>query len=114
GERSASGGQHGLDAAGSERDERGVDNARSWQYAHRGRRHEGRSAAWSLSSGRMMDFLDHALEPLHEDGQLILYRAVHASPADAVARSVLVVGPPGEYVSPATLTRLEPEPPLAL
>jgi len=57
----------------------------------------------------MMDLLDYTLEPLHEDGQLILYRAVHASPADAVARSVLVVGPAGEYVSPATLARLEHE-----
>jgi PAS domain S-box-containing protein len=57
----------------------------------------------------MMDLVDFTLEPLHEDGQLILYRAVHASPADAVARSVLVVGPAGEYVSPATLARLEHE-----
>jgi hypothetical protein len=57
----------------------------------------------------MMDLLDDTLEPLHEDGQLILYRAVHASPADAVARSVLLVGPAGEYVSPATLACLEHE-----
>jgi signal transduction histidine kinase len=35
----------------------------------------------------MMDLLDYTLEPLHEDGQLILYRAVHAGPADAVTRS---------------------------
>jgi hypothetical protein len=63
----------------------------------------------SLSSGRMIDLSDFTLEPLHEDedGQLILYRAVHASPAVAVGRSVLVVGPAGEYVSPATLARLE-------
>src|SRR5438034_6208032 len=57
----------------------------------------------------MMDLLDYTLEPLHEDGQVILYRAVHASPADAVARSVLVVRPADEYVSPATLARLEHE-----
>src|SRR6266436_6209595 len=59
-----------------------------------------------LSSGRMIDLLDCTLEPLHEDGELILYRAVHASPADGVVPSVLVVGPAGEYVSPATLARL--------
>jgi hypothetical protein len=57
----------------------------------------------------MMDLSDYTLEPIHEDGQLILYRAVHASPADAVARSVLVVEPAGEYVPPATLARLEHE-----
>jgi serine/threonine protein kinase len=57
----------------------------------------------------MLDLADYTLEPLREDGQVILYRAVHASPADAVARSVLVVRPAGEYVSPATLARLEHE-----
>src|SRR5215510_819411 len=57
----------------------------------------------------MIDLLDCTLEPLHEDGELILYRAVHASPGDGVARSVLVVGPAGDYVSPATLARLEHE-----
>jgi len=57
----------------------------------------------------MIDLLDCTLEPLHEDGELILYRAVHASPADGVVPSVLVVGPAGEYVSPATLARLEHE-----
>src|SRR5262249_17069236 len=57
----------------------------------------------------MIDLLDSTLAPLHEDGQLILYRAVHASPAAGVASSVLVVGPASEYVSPATLARLEHE-----
>src|SRR5215510_5290947 len=57
----------------------------------------------------MMDLLDCTLEPLHEDGELILYRAVHASPADGAAPSVLVVGPAGEYVSPATRACLEHE-----
>src|SRR5262252_10494460 len=57
----------------------------------------------------MSDLLDCTLEPLHEDGELILYRAVHASPGNGVARSVLVVGPAGDYVSPATLARLEHE-----
>src|SRR5437899_6124726 len=63
----------------------------------------------SMSSGRMIDLLDCTLDPLHEDGELILYRAVHDSPADGVVPSVLVVGPAGEYVSPATLARLEHE-----
>src|SRR5262245_10782440 len=57
----------------------------------------------------MIELSDCTLEPLHEDGELILYRAAHASPADWVAPSVLVVGPAGEYVSPATLARLENE-----
>src|SRR5262249_41497815 len=57
----------------------------------------------------MIDLWDCTLEPLHEDGELILYRAVHACPGDGVARSVLVVGPAGGYVSPATLARLEHE-----
>ena len=79
---------------------RGVNNGRPWQVRSlRVRRHEARSAAWWLSSGRMMDLSDYTLEPLHEDAQLILYQAVHASPADAVACSVLVVEPAGEYVS---------------
>src|SRR5262245_8164029 len=57
----------------------------------------------------MIDLLDCTVEPLHEDGELILYRAVHASPADGAAPSVLVVGPAGEYVSPATRACLEHE-----
>ena len=57
----------------------------------------------------MIDLLHCTVEPLHEDGELILYRAVQASPADGVVPSVLVVGPAGEYVSPATLARLEHE-----
>ena len=55
----------------------------------------------------MIDLVNYALAPLHEDGELILYRAAHANPADEGAPSVLVVGPAGEYVSPATLARLE-------
>ena len=57
----------------------------------------------------MIDLLHRTFEPLHENGELILYRAVHASPADGVVPSMLVVGPAGEYVSPATLARLEHE-----
>src|SRR5215831_16449196 len=57
----------------------------------------------------MIDLLDSTLAPLHEDGDLILYRAVHAGPAGGVVPSVLVVGPAGEYVSPATLAHLEHE-----
>src|SRR5215813_15259607 len=57
----------------------------------------------------MMDLLDCTLQPLHEDGELILYRAVHASPEHGITSSVLVVGPAAEYVSPATLARLEHE-----
>ncbi len=57
----------------------------------------------------MIDLIDCTLAPLHEDGDLILYRAVHAGPADGVGSSVLVVGPAGEYVSPAALARLEHE-----
>src|SRR5215831_997317 len=57
----------------------------------------------------MTDLLERALEPLHEDGELILYRAVQASPVDGVAPSVLVLGPAGEYVSPPTLARLKHE-----
>src|SRR5262245_11707314 len=57
----------------------------------------------------MMDLADSTLEPLHEDGELVLYRAVHARAADGVVRSVLVVRPAREYVSPATLVRLEHE-----
>src|SRR5215831_1044297 len=57
----------------------------------------------------MIDLLDSTLAPLHEDGDLILYRAAHASPAGGVVPSVLVVGPAGEYVSPAALAHLEHE-----
>src|SRR5262245_35662989 len=57
----------------------------------------------------MIDLVTCTLAPLHEDGELILYRAVQAGPADGVVPSVLVVGPASEYVSPATLARLEHE-----
>ena len=57
----------------------------------------------------MIDPLDSTLAPLHEDGDLILYRAAPASPADEGVPSVLVVGPAGEDVSPATLAHLEHE-----
>jgi PAS domain S-box-containing protein len=57
----------------------------------------------------MIDLLHSTFEPLQEDGGLIRYRAVHASPGDGVVPSVLVVGPAGEYLSPATLARLEHE-----
>ena len=62
-----------------------------------------------LNSRGMIDLLHCTLEPLHEGGELVLYRAVHASPGDGVAPSALVVGPTGDYVSPATLSRLEHE-----
>src|SRR5262245_32622865 len=69
----------------------------------------GEQRADELQRRLRIDLLDCTLKPLHEDGELILYRAVHASPADGVAANVLVVGPAGEYVSPATLARLEHE-----
>src|SRR5262249_60387654 len=56
----------------------------------------------SITRGGMIDLLDCTVEALHEDGELILYRAVHASPADGAAPSVLVVGPAGGEVSPPT------------
>ena len=55
----------------------------------------------------MIGLVDCTLEPLHEDGELILSRAVHASPAEGVVPRVLVVGPMRDYVSPATVARLE-------
>jgi len=55
-----------------------------------------------------MDLSEYKLEPLNTDGRRILYRGVHASPADALPR-VLVVAPAGEYSSPETLARLEHE-----
>ena len=57
----------------------------------------------------MIDLVNYVLSPLHEDGELILYRAAHTTPAAEGAPGVLVVGPAGEYVSPATLARLEHE-----
>ncbi|HEV7802111.1 MAG TPA: AAA family ATPase, partial [Burkholderiales bacterium] len=56
-----------------------------------------------------MDLSGYMLEPLHEDGERILYRGMHAGRADAVLPSVLVVAPTGEYASPATLARLQHE-----
>src|SRR5262245_12406618 len=56
-----------------------------------------------------MDLSGYRLEPLHKDGELILYRGAHPRPADGAPSSVLVVGPAGEYASPATLARLEHE-----
>src|SRR6266478_1149828 len=55
-----------------------------------------------------MDLSEYKLEPLNTDGERILYRGVHANPADALPR-VLVVAPAGEYSSPKTLARLEHE-----
>jgi predicted ATPase/GAF domain-containing protein len=55
-----------------------------------------------------MDLSEYKLEPLNRDGERILYRGVHASPADALPR-VLVVAPAGEYSSPETLARIEHE-----
>jgi serine/threonine protein kinase len=57
----------------------------------------------------MIDLSHCTLEALHEDSELVLYRAAHASPPDGGVPSVLIVGPAGEYVSPATLARLEHE-----
>ena len=128
--------QHGLRAGKAPNTTKGgVDNARRTQYAcdlpvcrHGGRRtwqvrlpttsqyvalpgisDIAAPTAWSVSIDRMIDFSDCTLEPLHEDGELILHRAVHASPADGVVPSVLTVGPAGEYASPGTLARLEHE-----
>jgi hypothetical protein len=56
-----------------------------------------------------MDLSGYKLEALHKDGELILYRGAHPRPADGAPSSVLVVGPAGEYASPATLARLEHE-----
>jgi PAS domain S-box-containing protein len=56
----------------------------------------------------VMDLSEYELEPLNQDGERILYRGVHASPADVVPR-VLVVAPAGEYALPATLARVEHE-----
>ncbi len=56
-----------------------------------------------------MDLSGYRLEPLHKDGELILYRGARPTPADGAPSSVLVVGPAGEYASPATLARLEHE-----
>src|SRR5438445_6760149 len=55
-----------------------------------------------------MDLSEYKLEPLARDGERILSRGVHANPADALPR-VLVVAPAGEYFSPKTLARLEHE-----
>ena len=55
-----------------------------------------------------MDLSEYKLEPLNEDRERILYRGVHANPANALPR-VLVVAPAGEYSSPKTLARLEHE-----
>ncbi len=57
----------------------------------------------------MIDLSDCTLEALHEDSELVLYRAAHTSPADGGVPSVLIVEPAGEYASPATLARLEHE-----
>jgi hypothetical protein len=57
----------------------------------------------------MINLSHCTLEALHEDSELVLYRAAHASPPDGGVPSVLIVGPAGEYVSPATLARLEHE-----
>jgi PAS domain S-box-containing protein len=56
-----------------------------------------------------MDLSGYKLEALHQDGELVLYRGTHPHPADGAPSSVLVVGPAGEYASPATLARLEHE-----
>jgi serine/threonine protein kinase len=55
-----------------------------------------------------MDLSEYKLVPLSEDRERILYRGVHAGPADALPR-VLVVAPAGEYSSPETLARIEHE-----
>ena len=57
----------------------------------------------------MIDLSDYTLEAVHKDGDLVLYRAVHASPADGVVPSVLIVGLADEYASLAALARLEHE-----
>ena len=64
--------------------------------------------AEQLAERVMMDLSKYKLEPLTRDGGRIMYRGVHASPADALPR-VLVVAPAGEYSSPETLARLEHE-----
>ena len=56
-----------------------------------------------------MDLSGYKLEPLNKGGELILYRGVHASPADGRLPSVLVVASPSEYASPGTLARIEHE-----
>jgi hypothetical protein len=57
----------------------------------------------------MINFSDYTLEPLHQDGELVLYRGVHARPGDGVLLLVLVVAFAGECASSATLARPEHE-----
>src|SRR5437879_4694047 len=64
--------------------------------------------AEQLAERVVMDLSEYKLEPLTRDGERILSRGVHANPADALPR-VLVVAPAGEYFSPKTLARLEHE-----
>jgi predicted ATPase len=64
--------------------------------------------AEQLAERVVMDLSEYKLEPLNKDGELMLYRGVHASPA-AVLPRVLVVAPAGQYTSPATLARIEHE-----
>jgi len=56
-----------------------------------------------------MDLLAYTLEPLHQDGDVILSSGVHARPGAGDLACVLVVAPAEEYASPATVARLEHE-----
>src|SRR6266436_4140302 len=64
--------------------------------------------AEQLAERVVMDLSEYKLESLNKDRERILYRGVHANPADALPR-VLVAAPAGEYSSPKTLARLEHE-----
>jgi len=67
----------------------------------------------TLASETRMDLSGYTLEPLHEDGERILYRGVHQGMhgglRDAAHPTVLVAGLSGEYASPTTLARLQHE-----
>src|SRR5258705_13937685 len=61
--------------------------------------------AEQLAERGVMDLSEYKLEPLNQHAERILYRGVHANPADPLPRLLFVV-PAGEYSSPKTLARL--------
>jgi serine/threonine protein kinase len=57
----------------------------------------------------MIDLSECTLEPLHGDGELVLYRVVHARAAKDVRPRMLLLAPARDDASPATLAGLEHE-----
>src|SRR5262249_4939828 len=61
------------------------------------------------SHDRLMDLAHYRLEPLHQDGEFILYRGLRGTHAEAGPSSILALSPAAEHPASATIRKIEQE-----